>query len=218
MITVVIVDDQNIIREGLKVLLQLEPDIEVVGDAENGKQALELFACLEARAQLPRVVLMDIRMPVMDGVATTQAIRSAYPKIKILILSTFDDESYVGDALRAGAWGYLLKDTPSEELAEAIRSIDRGYSQLSPGILQKVLQPIPPKAPLSLPPEVLNLTLREREVLKLIAKGASNREIAQQLFISEGTVKNHVTSILSQLKLRDRTQAAIYASTLLPVL
>jgi DNA-binding NarL/FixJ family response regulator len=105
------------------VLLQLEPDIEVVGDAENGKQALELFACLEARAQLPRVVLMDIRMPVMDGVATTQAIRSAYPKIKILILSTFDDESYVGDALRAGAWGYLLKDTPSEELAEAIRSI-----------------------------------------------------------------------------------------------
>lgn len=218
MIPIVLVDDQNIIREGLKVLLQLEPDIKVVGDAENGKLALELISHLYTIAQQPQVVLMDIRMPVMDGVAATQALCSSYPNIKILILSTFDDESYVGDALRAGACGYLLKDTPSEELAEAIRSIDRGYSQLSPGILQKALGPVSPKVHQSLPPEVLALTLREREVLKLIATGASNREIAQKLFISEGTVKNHVTSILSQLQLRDRTQTAIYASTLLSAL
>ncbi|KGF73167.1 LuxR family transcriptional regulator [Neosynechococcus sphagnicola sy1] len=209
MIRVLLVDDQSIIRQGLKALLQLEPDLEVVGDAENGQIALQQVAVLQ-----PDVVLMDIRMPVMDGVAATQQICQRFSQTKVLVLTTFEDDEYVAAAIRVGAVGYLLKDTPSEELATAIRAIDKGYAQFGPGILQKMaarVPAIPPPSP-SQPQNLMELTPRERQVLCLIAVGASNREIAHTLYISEGTVKNHVTNILNRLGLRDRTQAAIVAN------
>lgn len=216
MIRVLLVDDQSLIRQGLRALLELEPDLQVVGEAENGQMALQQVQSLQ-----PDVVLLDVRMPVMDGVAATRAIGQQFPGVKVLVLTTFDEDEYVTQALQHGAAGYLLKDTPSEELAQAIRAIYKGYTQLSPGILQKIIAKIqqPIDAPTAnLPPGFADLTPREREVLKLIAQGASNREIAQTLYISEGTVKNHVTSILGRLNLRDRTQAAIFAQTILPLL
>ncbi|WP_413198604.1 response regulator [Nostoc piscinale] len=216
MIKVLLVDDQNLIRQGLKELLKLEADLEIVGEAENGKIAVELAAKLQ-----PDVVLMDIRMPIMDGVAATKEIHQHYENIKILVLTTFDNDEYVAAALQYGAMGYLLKDTPSEELAVAIRAVHKGYTQLGPGIVQKLLNQFPHGIPTQsepVPPSLTELTPREKEVLKLIATGASNREIAQELYISEGTVKNHVTNILNRLSLRDRTQAAIIANTFLSYL
>jgi DNA-binding NarL/FixJ family response regulator len=216
MITVLLVDDQNLIRQGLKALLELEPDLEIVGEAENGEAAISLVATLQ-----PNVVLMDIRMPIMDGVAATREIQEQFPNIKILVLTTFDDQEYVTAALHNGAIGYLLKDTPSEELAAAIRAVDKGYTQLSPGIVKKLLTQFPPLTPTrlsSVPSSLAELTPREKEVLLLIATGANNREIAKKLYISEGTVKNHVTNILTRLSLRDRTQAAIFANTFLSYL
>ncbi|HLP90519.1 MAG TPA: response regulator transcription factor [Nostocaceae cyanobacterium] len=216
MIKVLLVDDQSLIRQGLKALLELEPDLEIVGEAENGKIALHLLTTLH-----PDVVLMDIRMPIMDGVATTREIQKRFPKIKVLVLTTFDDEEYVKAALQNGAMGYLLKDTPSEELAVAIRAVFKGYSQLGPGIVKKLLTQfsiISPNPEPVVPPGLAELTPREKEVLQLIAMGASNREIAEKLYISEGTVKNHVTNILTRLNLRDRTQAAILANTFLSYL
>jgi DNA-binding NarL/FixJ family response regulator len=221
MIRVLLVDDQSILRQGLKALLELEPDITIVADAENGQIAVEKVETLQASAQGPDLVLMDIRMPVMDGVAATREICQRFPSSKVLVLTTFDDDTYVAEALGVGAMGYLLKDTPSEELAAAIRSVHKGYTQLGPGIFQKVLAKVPENSSLSSAPPSSNLaelTLREQDVLRLIASGASNREIAQQLYISEGTVKNHVTNILGRLGLRDRTQAAIYANSHLPYL
>ncbi len=212
MIRVLLVDDQNLIRQGLKALLELEPDLQVVGEGENGQSAIALVETLQ-----PDVVLMDIRMPVMDGVAATREICQQFPATKVLVLTTFDDEQYVAEALRYGAMGYLLKDTPSEELAAAIRSVHKGYTQLGPGLVEKIIAKVPTVAPPppSPPPSWDELTPREQEVLRLIAKGASNREIAQLLYISEGTVKNHVTNILNRLNLRDRTQAAIFANSFL---
>jgi DNA-binding NarL/FixJ family response regulator len=216
MIKVLIVDDQSLIRQGLKALLELETDLEIVGEAENGEIAVNLVEELH-----PDVVLMDMRMPIMDGVASTREIHHRFPEIKILVLTTFDDDEYVTAALQSGAMGYLLKDTPSEELAVAIRAVHKGYTQLGPGIVKKLLIQFPnipvDKTP-SPPANLAELTPREKEVLQLIAKGASNREIAQKLFISEGTVKNHVTNILNRLNLRDRTQAAIIANTYLSYL
>lgn len=208
MIRVLLVDDQSIIRQGLKVLLELEPDLQIVGEADNGQTAIELVDALQ-----PDVVLMDIRMPIMDGVAATQAINARFADTKVLVLTTFNDDEYVAAALKYGAMGYLLKDTPSDELAAAIRAIHKGYTQLGPGLVDKILSsahvtPAPP-------PLWDELTPREQEVLRLIAKGDSNREIAQTLYISEGTVKNHVTNILQRLNLRDRTQAAILANSFL---
>ncbi|MBW4667887.1 MAG: response regulator transcription factor [Cyanomargarita calcarea GSE-NOS-MK-12-04C] len=216
MIKVLLVDDQSLIRQGLKALLELEEDLEIVGEAENGEIAVKLVEEFH-----PDVVLMDIRMPIMDGVATTREIHQRFPKIKILVLTTFDDDEYVTAALQSGAMGYLLKDTPSEELAVAIRAVHKGYTQLGPGIVKKLLTQFPniPGNKTPSPPTYLaELTPREKDVLQLIAKGASNREIAQKLFISEGTVKNHVTNILNRLNLRDRTQAAIIANTYLSYL
>ncbi|MDX2272148.1 MAG: response regulator transcription factor [Cyanobacteriota bacterium] len=214
-IRVLLADDQHLLRQGFRALLNLEPDIEVVGEAENGQMAVEQVAALQ-----PDVVLMDIRMPTMDGVAATRLIKERFRQTHVLMLTTFDDEQYVSEALRVGALGYLLKDTPIEELAQVIRSIAKGYSQFGPGLLQKAFsrvtappQPLPP-----LPPGFEELTSREKEVLRLIAAGSSNREIAQTLYISEGTVKNHVTSILGRLQLRDRTQAAIFANSVLALL
>ena len=216
MINVVLVDDQHLIRQGLKTLLELEPDLEIVGEAENGREAVEMVEKLQ-----PDVVLMDIRMPVMDGVAATREIKSRFAQTKILVLTTFDDDEYIKAALQYGAMGYLLKDTPSEELAVAIRAVYRGYTQLGPGIVKKLLTQFPPVTatqPSSPPPSLGELTKREKEVLRLIATGANNREIAQKLYISEGTVKNHVTNILNRLELRDRTQAAIFANSFLSYL
>ncbi len=214
MIKVLLIDDQSLIRQGLKALLELEPDLEIIGEGENGQVAINLALTLQ-----PDVILMDVRMPIMDGVAATQEIHQRFPEIKVLVLTTFDDNEYVSAALQYGAMGYLLKDTPSEELAVAIRAVHKGYTQLGPGIVKKLLTQFPPTIQNSKPepPTILaELTPREKDVLRLIATGASNREISQKLFISEGTVKNHVTSILNRLNLRDRTQAAIFVNSYLP--
>ncbi|MEB3180447.1 MAG: response regulator transcription factor [Nostocaceae cyanobacterium] len=213
MIKVLVVDDQSLVRQGLRALLELESDLDVVGEAENGQVAINLIPELS-----PDVILMDIRMPVVDGVAATKEITQNFPNIKILVLTTFDDDEYVAAAIKYGAMGYLLKDTPSEELAAAIRALHKGYTQLGPGIVKKLLIQYLPTVPINSPPPPPGfdeLTPREKEVLRLIARGANNREIAQELFISEGTVKNHVTNILTRLNLRDRTQAAIFANSFL---
>jgi DNA-binding NarL/FixJ family response regulator len=214
MIRVLLVDDQSIVREGLSSLLQTHPDLEVVGEAENGQVAVE-----QAIAFKPDVILMDIRMPIMDGVAAIRIIQEQVPKIKILVLTTFDDDQYVTQAIAHGAQGYLLKDTPSAELAQAIRLVNKGYSQMGPGLLAKAinnssLQPKPNA--IAVPAEFAQLTIREKEVLQLIATGHSNKEIATKLYITERTVKNHVNSILRSLDLRDRTQAAIFANSFRP--
>lgn len=206
MIKILLVDDQSIVREGLRSLLQAKPDLDVIGEAENGQIAVDQTLKLQ-----PDVVLMDVRMPVMDGVAATQILHQQAPQIKVLVLTTFDDDEYVSQAMHCGAKGYLLKDTPSEELAQAIRSIHKGYTHLGPGLFEKAIAS-PAPSPVVPPPELEQLTPREREVLQLIAQGYNNREIAQALYISERTVKNHVNSILSRLNLRDRTQAAILAT------
>jgi DNA-binding NarL/FixJ family response regulator len=204
MIRLLLVDDESLIRRGLKALLKLESDLQVVGEADNGQTAL-----MQVEALQPDVVLMDIRMPVMDGVAATQEISKRFPQTKVLVLTTFDQDEYVTQALLNGAAGYLLKDTPSEEIAQGIRAVYKGYTQLGPGLGKKVIQHIPVTAK-TLPSSWDELTPREKEILQLIATGASNKEIAQRLFIAEKTVKNHVTNILSRLNLRDRTQAAIF--------
>lgn len=217
MIRVLLVDDQSIVREGLSSLLQTHPDLEIVGEAANGQEAVERCLRLASQSQVlkPDVVLMDIRMPVMDGVAAIRVLQKQAPEIKILVLTTFDDDEYVTQAMAYGAHGYLLKDTPSAELAQAIRSINRGYTQMGPGLFAKAMatpreqQPVNVES--SIPPELALLTTREQEVLQLIATGYSNKEIAEELYITERTVKNHVNSILRSLDLRDRTQAAIFA-------
>lgn len=208
MISILLVDDESLIRRGLKALLNLEKDLEVVGEAENGQNAIVQVETLH-----PNVVLMDVRMPIMDGVAATKEICSRFPETKVLVLTTFDTDEYVSKALKFGAAGYLLKDTPCEELAQAIIAVHKGYTQLGPTIGKKFIDhlPIVTQTPLIWQ----ELTPREQEILQLIAGGATNREIAQKLYIAEKTVKNHVTNILSQLNMRDRTQAAVWASSFL---
>ncbi|MEH2182594.1 response regulator transcription factor [Nostoc sp.] len=210
MIRILLVDDQHLIRQGLKSMLESNEQMQVIGEAENGQRALEVIAALQ-----PDIVLMDIRMPVMDGVATTKAIAQQYPDIKVLVLTTFDDDEYVFQAMRLGAKGYLLKDTEPDELMLAIRSVYKGQTLLGPGLFEKALTPIAAPVPsVQPPPELSQLTARELDVLRLIACGANNREIAESLFLSENTVKNYVTNILSRLSLRDRTQAALFAHSL----
>ena len=210
MIRLLLVDDQSLICQGLKVMLTLEPDLQVVGIAENGEMAVEQVAALQ-----PDVVLMDMQMPVMDGREATRIISQQFSNVKILVLSTFDDDQYIAESIRGGAKGYLLKDMPSQELAQAIRLVHRGYSQLAPGLMEKLLEGVSPKQVVvqNQPQEVLTqLTPRERDVLGLLGQGVTNREIATQLYISEGTVKTHVTHLLNRLNLRNRAQLAIYAN------
>jgi DNA-binding NarL/FixJ family response regulator len=208
-IRILLVDDQPLFREGLRTLLSIQPDFEVVGEAGNGAEALRL-----ARSLSPAVVLMDLQMPVLDGVAATQRLREEQPECRVIVLTTFDDDELVFDGLRAGAIGYLLKDAPSDKLGEAIRSAARGESFLQPSVAAKVVAEF---ARLIRKPEAHPSTLieplseREREVLRLIANGSSNREIAGKLCLAEGTVKNHITNILAKLAVRDRTQAALKA-------
>ncbi|AFY58003.1 response regulator containing a CheY-like receiver domain and an HTH DNA-binding domain [Rivularia sp. PCC 7116] len=211
MVRLLLVDDQEIIRQGIKSLLESQPDFEVVGEAENGKQAISQVEALH-----PDMVLMDVRMPIMDGIAATKAIIQQFSQVKILILTTFDDDEYISQGMQFGAKGYLLKDTPLEPLANAIRLVHAGHTHLGPGLFEKIITSTPEivtKKKTNPPQELEELTPREKEVLHLISSGASNKEIAQQLFISERTVKNHVTSILTRLNLRDRTQAAIFANS-----
>jgi DNA-binding NarL/FixJ family response regulator len=204
-IRVLIVDDQVLIRDGLRSLLSAQADLEVVGEAEDGAVAIELIEQLSQSDQAPDVVLLDIRMPVMDGVAATEQIVKKFPSVRVLILTTFDDEEFVSPAIRHGAKGYLLKGTPAIDLAIAIRSIYQGYSYLGPGLMAKALSP--PGAGVV----DSDLTPREQQVLQLLAQGAENREIAHSLSISERTVKNHITNILTRLGLKNRTQAALWA-------
>ncbi|GAP94290.1 response regulator [Leptolyngbya sp. NIES-2104] len=207
MIRLLLVEDQTILRQGLKRLLESQADLQVVGEAENGHSAVD-----QAQQLQPDLILMDVRMPIMDGVTATKIICSANPNAKIVIFTTFDDDAYVAQAIQYGAIGYLLKDAPAEDLANALRAAYKGYTQLAPGLMKKVMSYEPPTRT-SLPQSeaLASLTERERKVLSLIATGASNREIAEILCIAEKTVKNHVTRILSQLNLRDRTQAAVFA-------
>jgi DNA-binding NarL/FixJ family response regulator len=212
MIRLLLVDDQSLIRRGLKALLKGTEGLEIVGEADNGQIALEQIAILS-----PDVILMDVRMPIMDGVAATREISQRFPQIKVIVLTTFDDDQYIAQAMQYGAAGYLLKDTPPEELVQAIQAVHKGYTQLGPGLARKLqIQSAQPPATPSLPPGWTELTPREQEILRLIATGASNQEIAQMLYIAEKTVKNHVTNILSRLNLRDRTQAAILFHSLFP--
>ena len=210
MIRVLLVDDQALFCEGLRTLLDLQPDIEVVGEANNGREAIECVA----RAA-PDVVLMDIQMPVLDGVAATRDIRAHHPNTQVIVLTTFDDDEHVFEGLRAGAVGYLLKDVASDRLAEAIRCAARGESFLQPSVAAKVvaeftrLADAPHARARANQALVEPLSDRELEILRLVATGASNKEIAATLVIAEGTVKNHVTNILGKLGVRDRTQAAL---------
>jgi DNA-binding NarL/FixJ family response regulator len=206
MIRVMICDDQAIIRDGLEMLLKLERDIEVAGIAQDGAEAVELVD-----TKSPDLVLMDLKMPVLNGVEATRRIRAHHPAIKVLVLTTYDDDEWVFDAIRAGASGYLLKDTPREKLIEAIRGTVGGKAFVDPGVAGKLLeqaasQQIHPHTELT-----DKLTGREEEVLRLMSRGLNNFEIASQLHLSEGTVRNHVSAILTKLEVADRTQAVIIA-------
>jgi DNA-binding NarL/FixJ family response regulator len=206
-IRLLLVDDQALFREGLRTLLSVRPELEVVGEAGDGEEALRL-----AQQLRPAVILMDLQMPRLDGVEATRRLRRECPESRVIALTTFEDDETVFEGLRAGAVGYLLKDTPSEKLIEAIHVAARGESFLQPSIAAKVLAEfsrMPPASPPSAAPLAEPLSERELEVLRLLASGASNKEIAAALVIAEGTAKNHVTSILAKLGVRDRTQAAL---------
>ncbi|MFB6841222.1 response regulator [Streptomyces sp. NPDC056361] len=196
-VRVLVVDDQDLVREGIAALLGIQPGIDVVGSARDGAEAVE-----EAERCRPDVVLMDIRMPGTDGVAATALLRRRLPGCRIVMLTTFDDDEYVGRALKAGAVGYLLKNLPAARLAEAVRLAHAGVAQFDQTVLAALAAGGPGPDP---------LTPRETEVLRLISAGATNKEIAARLYLSEGTVKNHISRVLSRLGLRDRTQAALYA-------
>jgi DNA-binding NarL/FixJ family response regulator len=214
-VRVMVVDDQRLIREGIASLLGIQEGVEVVAMAENGQEALE-----KALILTPDVILMDVRMPVMDGLEATALVCQQLPACQVLMLTTFDDEEYIVKALQLGAKGYLLKDIPAEDLAQAIRLAHAGIYQLDAAVAGKLIGIFNPSQKTqgqvssnvkTSPSPYQLLTDREIDVLRLIALGATNREIAGQLVVSEGTVKNHVSNILSRLGLRDRTQAALYA-------
>jgi DNA-binding NarL/FixJ family response regulator len=211
-IRVLLVDDQALFRGGLRALLSTQPEIEIAGEAANGDEALQRVKTLK-----PEVVLMDLRMPVLSGVAATSRIRAAAPDCAVIVLTTFDDEEEVFEALRAGAVGYLLKDVPLDRLVEAIRAAARGESFLQPSIAAKVVAEFT-RLSQARPPALDNLleplSNREREVLRQLASGKSNKEIASALDIAEGTVKNHMTNVLGKLGVLDRTQAALKAREL----
>jgi DNA-binding NarL/FixJ family response regulator len=209
MTTIVIADDQALVRAGLRKILETEPGMTVIGEAGDGEDAV---AC--ARRHRPDVVLMDIRMPVLDGIEATRRIVAARPSTRVLILTTFGLDTYVYDALRAGASGFMLKDAPPEDLTAAVQIIANGEALLAPAVTRGVIQEFarrPPAARPAPPPALAELTPREREVLDLLAQGLSNPEICARLVISEATAKTHVARILQKLDIRDRVQAVIYA-------
>jgi DNA-binding NarL/FixJ family response regulator len=217
MIRLLLVDDQPLFRKGLAKLLTLQSDLEIVGQANDGQAATLLAAELQ-----PDVILMDVRMPVCDGVKATQEIHQRFPWIRILVLTTFDEDDYIWKSLQAGALGYLLKNTPAPQLAIAIRTLYQGYCQLGPTIAPKVIAQLNVSTvkqstnhstdhSMDQSEKHHSFTEREREILLELATGKSNREIAQTLYLSEGTVKNYMSQVLNRLGMRDRTQAALWA-------
>ena len=205
-IRVLVADDQSMVRAGFRMLLSGQEDIEVVAEASNGLEAVEKAARFD-----PDVVLMDIRMPELDGLEATRRILAADGTTRILVLTTFDLDEYVYEALRAGASGFVLKDDPPEQLLAAIRTVAAGDALLSPTVTKRVIEQFT-RIPRPTPPKELDeLSARERDVLRLVARGLSNAEIGQELFISETTVKTHVTHVLHKLNLRDRVQAVVLA-------
>jgi len=203
---VIICDDQALIRDGLEMLLSLDKDIEVVAQAQDGAEALDLVA-----QHRPELVLMDLKMPGMNGIEATRRIRTHYPAVKVLVLTTYDDDEWVFDAIRAGASGYLLKDTPREGVIRAVKGTVEGQAFVDPAVAGKLLGQV---ASQETQPATLitdKLTEREQDVLRLLARGLTNADIAARLYLSEGTVRNHVSAILAKLDVSDRTQAAVIA-------
>src|SRR2546426_320699 len=209
-IGVLIVDDQALVRAGFRMILEAEEDVEVVGEAADGREAVA-----EAQRLKPDVVLMDVRMPEMDVIEATRRLLAEDGAVaKVVMLTTFDMDEYVYDALRAGASGFLLKDVPPEQLVAGIRAVASGDALLAPSVTRRVIEEFvrrPPASVRTLPPKLSELTTRELEVLKLIARGLSNSEIANELFVSETTVKTHVGHVLTKLDVRDRVQAVVLA-------
>jgi DNA-binding NarL/FixJ family response regulator len=211
-IKILLVDDHAMFREGLKTLLSVQPDFCVVGEASNGEEAVRL-----AVERQPTIVLMDLRMPVLDGVSATRRLHQVLPGCRVIVLTTFDDDEYVFDGLRAGAVGYLLKDASSDKLFEAIHAAARGEYFMLPSITAKVMAEFARmgnRPQHTADPLVVPLSERELEVLRLVATGASNREIGDKLVIAEGTVKNHLTNILGKLEVQDRMQAVLKSKEL----
>jgi DNA-binding NarL/FixJ family response regulator len=205
-IRVVIADDQGMVRSGLGSLLADEPGISVVGQAADGEEAVA-----EVRRLRPDVALMDIRMPELDGIAATRRIVAEQPDTRVLVLTTFDLDEYVFESLRAGASGFLLKDAPAEDLVAAVKIVARGDALLAPAVTRRVVEAFTTLPPPADPPEAAGLSPREHDVLREIARGCSNAEIAARFYVSEATVKTHVSNVLAKLGLRDRIQAVIYA-------
>jgi DNA-binding NarL/FixJ family response regulator len=209
---VLIADDQALVRAGFKMIIESEPDLDVVGEASDGLEAVRA-----ARETSPDVVLMDIRMPEIDGIEATRRVlalpRDRAEPLRVLVLTTFDLNEYVYDALRAGASGFLLKDTPPEQLVAGIRTVARGESLLAPSITRRLIEEFAARGPAAPPPppELAELTARELEVFRLLARGLSNAEIASELVVSETTVKTHVARVLMKLRLRDRVQGVVWA-------
>jgi len=203
MIRVMIVDDQKIFREGLKMIISQDVDIEVVGLCENGQEAVKMIPIYK-----PDIVLMDIQMPIMNGVEAVKRIKDDYDDIDVIMLTTFHNDHYITDAIRAGALGYLLKDTEISIIIDAIRTVHQGGALMDSSAMKVILNQF-----MRLPSETYDLDLltdREKEICYLIAEGLNNKEISEQLFLGEGTIKNHITKVLQKLELRDRTQLAIH--------
>ncbi len=207
-ITVVIADDQRMVRSGFRVILEAEPGIVVVAEAGDGREAVELV-----RRHAPAVALLDIRMPLMDGLEAARRVLALRPGTRVLILTTFDADEYVYEALRAGASGFLLKDAPADQLVTAVRSLASGDALIDPVITRRLISrfALAARGPAGLPDELRKLTARELDVFRLVARGLSNNEIAQELVVEENTVKTHVSRILMKLSLRDRVQAVVLA-------
>jgi DNA-binding NarL/FixJ family response regulator len=206
MIRVIVCDDQEVVLEGLGVILKGAPEIEVVGAARDGAEALALIPAVH-----PDIVLMDLKMPGMNGIQATRRIREQFPEVRVLVLTTYDADEWVFDAIRSGASGYLLKDTPREELIAAVIGTAAGKTHVDPSVAGKIFAQIAQTAPARETSVADKLSDRERDVLRLMAHGLSNADIAQRLFLSEGTVRNYVSSILAKLDVSDRTQAAVIA-------
>lgn len=206
MIRVLLVDDQAMIRSGLRMILESEPDIEVVAEAADGEEAVRL-----ARREQPEVVLMDIRMPGLDGIQATARIGEASDEVRVIVLTTFDVDDYVYGALRAGASGFLLKDAPADELVRAIRVVAGGDALIAPSVTRRLIADFASRPESAAPIGLDLLTDREREVLSLVARGRSNAEIAEELYVGETTVKTHVSSCLTKLGARDRVQLVVAA-------
>ncbi len=206
MIKIIICDDQEIVCEGLKTILSSDPEIEVLGCAYDGKDVLQ-----QIEVSPPDLVLMDLKMPVMNGIQATRTIRQKYPHIKVLVLTTYDDDEWLFDAIRSGAAGYLLKDTPRDGLVDAIKGTIKGKSFVDPAVTGKLLASIEKSLPSEKQPTNFSLSEREKEILNLLVRGLANADIASQLYLSEGTVRNYTSAIFAKLGVSDRTQAVVVA-------